>query len=163
MIKGIVVPHHILMKDPRVLPLVQDLRKISTNREEYIQNAFNLVRSRVQYVEDKNNQGMYEYVQMPMETLNLGKGDCEDMSILLMSLLWGGGVFESREALGYVTESHRWVEVLTPQGWMVLDATNGDAFPVSMRREKGYKPMWFITPLTVQSEFIPSPPIPLLL
>ena len=109
------------MRDPRIIPLANQIRRESGSKDEFIFNTLKFVTTNIEYVEDMDNQGQNEYVQMPYETLELGKGDCEDMAILNVALLWAGGVNESRETFGYVHTSHRWVEVNTSKGWYLMD------------------------------------------
>jgi len=151
------------MRDPRIIPIAREIRSSSKTNDEFILNALNYVHSNIQYIDDKKNQGQDEYVQMPMETLNLKKGDCEYMAILLLSILWAGGELNSKEVLGYVDMSHRWVEAKTSKGWYILDATNGNAIPVNSKTRKRYKAFWYITPVSIQSTKIPLPPFPLLI
>ncbi len=48
----------------------------------------------IEYEKDIVQHGMREYVQMPSETLLLGKGDCEDRALLAAALFAATGFFE---------------------------------------------------------------------
>jgi predicted transglutaminase-like cysteine proteinase len=48
--------------------------------------------SQIKYTLDEEAHGVSDYWQTPSETLELGTGDCEDLSILLVSLLRAYGV-----------------------------------------------------------------------
>ena len=150
MVRGILVPHHTLMRDLRVVPIARAIWSRSADRDQFILNSLKYVHSSIEYVEDIDNQGQNEYVQMPGETVQLGIGDCEDMAILLMSILWAGRVFESTEVLGFVHESHRWVRAEMSRGEFTLDPTAGTFFPTSEERQRGYKAIWYVTPFSVQ-------------
>jgi predicted transglutaminase-like cysteine proteinase len=150
MVRGILVPHHTLMRDLRVVPIARAIWSRSSDRDQFILNSLNYVHGSIEYVEDGDNQGQNEYVQMPGETMQLGKGDCEDVAILLLSILWAGGVFQSMEVLGFVHISHRWVRAEMSQGQFTLDPTGGLAFPTSEERERGYKALWYVTPFSIQ-------------
>lgn len=48
--------------------------------------ALNLVQTAIDYSYDMDTYGMDDFAATPLETLYLGVGDCEDSSILLMSI-----------------------------------------------------------------------------
>ena len=150
MVRGILVPHHTLMRDLRVVPIARAIWSRSADRDQFTLNSLNYVYSTIEYVEDIDNQGQNEYVQMPMETVQLGKGDCEDVAILLVAILWAGGVYESTEVMGFVHVSHRWVRAEMSRGEFTLDPTAGTFFPTNEERERGYRAMWYVTPFSVQ-------------
>jgi hypothetical protein len=85
----------------------------------------------VQYVEDKAAFGMDDFWLFPEETLTLHKGDCEDSSFLLASLLMASGISEHcvRVVLGKITSSevvcgHAWVVYQNESGvWCLLEST----------------------------------------
>ncbi len=70
----------------------------------------------VQYITDKNSFGLDDFWLFPEETLILHKGDCEDSSFLLATLLLASGISEHcvRVVLGGVSTpdgsyGHAWV------------------------------------------------------
>ena len=93
----------------------------------------------IEYIEDKNACGIDDFWQFPEETLTLKKGDCEDASFLLATLLLATGISEQcvRVILGKViTEvgnfGHAWVVYQNESGvWCLLEATL-DSVPESL-------------------------------
>jgi hypothetical protein len=77
-------------------PVVQELLKDIIQREAVAFNDFERLRdwvsSYISYTSDQDVHGVSEYWQLPMETIELRTGDCEDFAILLCSLLRAYGV-----------------------------------------------------------------------
>lgn len=59
------------------------------NKECMMINIYEYVRSRINYLGDPVSE---ELIQTPMETLSLKAGDCEDLAILLSSILYNVGI-----------------------------------------------------------------------
>lgn len=85
----------------------------------------------VEYVPDKKSCGMEDFWLFPEETLVLHKGDCEDSSFLLATLLLASGISPHcvRVVLGRVLSpdgqfGHAWVVYLNEEGvWCMLEST----------------------------------------
>lgn len=85
----------------------------------------------IDYVTDMSNFGLDDIWLFPEETLLLGKGDCEDTSFLLASLLLASGISEQcvRVVIGRVacpaeTYGHAWVVYQCESGpWCLLETT----------------------------------------
>lgn len=87
----------------------------------------------IDYVTDMSNFGLDDIWLFPEETLLLGKGDCEDTSFLLASLLLASGISEQcvRVVIGKVacpapaeTYGHAWVVYQCESGqWCLLETT----------------------------------------
>ncbi len=85
----------------------------------------------VQYITDKQSCGLEDFWLFPEETLVLRKGDCEDSSFLLATLLLASGVSEHcvRVVLGRVASAegdygHAWVVYQNEEGvWCLLEST----------------------------------------
>lgn len=79
----------------------------------------------IEYEYDDETHGVSEYWQLPRETLSLGKGDCEDFSILLCSLYravgWNND--EVYVVLGEKDEGHHaWVKLdVDIIGWQNIE------------------------------------------
>lgn len=69
------------------LSLVKDCEP--NNKECMIVNIYRYIQSEINYLSDPVN---LELIQSPEETLSLNAGDCEDLSILLASLLYNIGI-----------------------------------------------------------------------
>jgi len=89
---GVLVPHWVIMRDSRVIPIARKIEEMSKSTGDFITRIFDYITSNVQYCFDSDCSGMAEYVQMPFETLMNGTGDCEDGSILMVSMLFPFGV-----------------------------------------------------------------------
>ena len=93
----------------------------------------------IAYVTDKNAQGMDDFWQFPEETLMLRKGDCEDSSFLLATLLLASGISDHcvRVVLGKVISAegvsgHAWVVYQSENGiWCLLESTL-DSVPTNL-------------------------------
>ncbi len=93
--------------------------------------AWKYVAENIEYVGDKAACGMEDFWFFPEETLMIKKGDCEDSSFLLASLMIAGGVSEQcvRVVLGNVIASdgtfgHAWVVYQNEAGkWCLLEST----------------------------------------
>jgi predicted transglutaminase-like cysteine proteinase len=92
---------------------------------------WNYVASSIQYVTDKSTFGLDDFWLFPEETLVLRKGDCEDSSFLLATLLLASGISEHcvRVVLGSVSTpdgsfGHAWVVYQNESGrWCLLEST----------------------------------------
>lgn len=66
-----------------------------------------------------------DFWQFPFETLQKGKGDCEDMAILLANLIRAAGEEDWRVRIhvGEVQDAgwHSWVEWFDGESWKILD------------------------------------------
>lgn len=116
------------------------------------------VRKHVAYVSDKTSYGLGEFWTFPNESLALGKGDCEDMSILVVSLMRNAGVpaYRVKVAAGWVVAGknaplggHAYPLFLRDdEEWVVLDPCYyPNDIPVNQRvpvkNDSNYKDVWF--------------------
>lgn len=90
----------------------------------------------IKYISDDENDKIYEYWQFPYETVVSQIGDCEDMAILVSSLMLTCGIpsYRVRVTCGYVkasptapTNGHAYCTYLADrdkdnQEWVILDA-----------------------------------------
>ena len=91
----------------------------------------------------------YAFVPEPMawrppeETVALGRGDCKNLSLLLLSLLASAGL----EARGAISHGHMWVEVRMGDRWRILEL-DGDEGRGRIYRLPGFyrMPMYRIYP-----------------
>lgn len=102
--------------------LVQNLPAKAFTDE--INTLFEFVRRNIRYLQDVHN---VETVQWPAATLKLGHGDCDDMAVLLSTLLQAIGFKTRFVAIGFDPPfyDHVYVEVLHPdsQDWIAADPT----------------------------------------
>ncbi len=97
------------------------------------------VANSVQYITDKKLFGLEDFWLFPEETLILHKGDCEDSSFLLATLLLASGISEHcvRVVLGSVSTpdgsyGHAWVVYQSESGrWCLMESTL-DAVPTGL-------------------------------
>jgi transglutaminase-like putative cysteine protease len=136
-------------KDPRVLITVDDpvvkakvaeVTRLCKTTEEKQQAIFEYVRKEIEYTTEGNPlkwdypqphlEFKYDFWQLPRETIEWRKGDCEDVSILLCTMMRTAGVSSSnvRVVLGTVnfgggTTGHAWCEFKMKGEWYVLEST----------------------------------------
>lgn len=109
---------------------------------DILRACFNFVSREIEYVSDLKTLGHREYWLYPRETLGRKKGDCEDTSFLLASLLLASGFGDSdvRVPLGKYGRwpfggGHAWAEVFTDElptwagidGWYILESTSDES------------------------------------
>ncbi len=86
--------------------------------------CFNFVRNTIRYVQDIND---VELLQTPIATLKLKHGDCDDMCMLLASLLEAIGYQTCFIAIGFEPQQfeHVYCQILNPgnQQWIAADPT----------------------------------------
>ncbi len=89
------------------------------------------VAENVEYVSDKKAFGIPDFWLFPAETLTLRRGDCEDSSFLLATLMLASGISEHclRVVIGKVVTKnsaygHCWVAYQNESGvWCLLEST----------------------------------------
>jgi len=156
---GVLVPHFLLMRDPRVIPVADKMwEKAGGDRDGMIEIAFEFVTTNIYYITDEELFHRSEGIMMPFEVFTTGAGDCGNSAIALEALLFYKGV-PSRMVFGYALgQSHRWVEAFYKGQWMVFDTTNGDVFPTAEREKRGYDALFFVTPYSfalAKMQFVP--------
>lgn len=92
--------------------------------------AVNYVYANIVYTTDQSRFGEVDYWIDPVGTLYYGEGDCEDMAMLVHTLLLAGGVPSGRlrTYFGYLSGvGHAWVAYKREldDEWIILDATAG--------------------------------------
>lgn len=160
--EGVLVPHWALMRDSRVIPLSNELWVRSGSAKEYVDRVFSVVRG-LEYMSDYDAYGMPEYVAMPYEALERGKIDCEEGSMIVVTLCWIKGV-PSFMVIGYANDglsSHRWPVVLYNGEFTVFDTVTGEIFPYSDCSEHGYIPAFEVGPFFGRPAIPGAPFLPL--
>ena len=116
--------------EPSIAVVATELQQGSI--ESNVVAALDYVHNAVTYTSDKKQFGLSEYWTFPVETLENGAGDCEDISFLLSSLLLALNLpsntvrvsLGSKEGIG-----HAWVEVLLNDTWFILEGARGTITP----------------------------------
>ena len=93
---------------------------------------YDWVREEIAYEYDENQFGVEEYWQLSRETLERGKGDCEDQAILLCTLLRAKGyssddvliILGYGEKVGHAWATFKVFTILGYDNWMYLEATS---------------------------------------
>ena len=129
-----------------------------SSAEEKALACLQFVMANVTYTPDKQSYGVDEFWTFPNETLALKKGDCEDMSILVASLLRNARVpaYRIKVAAGWVVAGknaplggHAYPLFLrNDDEWVALDPCYyPNKLPVSHRKpvkdDPNYKDVWF--------------------
>lgn len=103
-----------------------------TETECKVIEALSYVNRNITYVSDKKQYGMSEYWAFPVETLESGAGDCEDISFTIASILLALNLPSDRVrvALGAKDSiGHAWCEVLLNDEWFILEGARGTMIP----------------------------------
>jgi len=158
---GVLVPHFLLMRDARIVPLADKMwEKSGRNNDKMIEIAFDFITTNIYYITDREAFQQEEFIQTPGEMISEsgGFGDCGNSSLLMVSLLYYKGV-PCRMVFGYAgTSSHRWVEAFYKGTWTVFDTTNGNTFPTSERAQHKYDALFFVTPYSFSLAKLPFVP-----
>lgn len=107
-----------------VIRISSEIARPSLTDQERINTTYRFVRDNITYIDDPPIIG--DYLQPPEETIERGYGDCEDVSILLVSLLRNQGFNASVD----VIPGHARVELAWNGSIHLLDATSIDEFQV---------------------------------
>ncbi len=120
------------LEDNIIKNLILTLKKHSKNASEFINLAFEFVNQKIKYeINGKRDDAL--------ETMNTRKGDCSEMSDLLVCILRGGGI-PAKIVHGWTIniktnqlEPHSWCEFFSPKagGWIQSDPTWGYLLGVS--------------------------------
>lgn len=130
----------ITIDDPLVKEKVEEVIRLCKTRDERQQAVFEYVRKEIEYVTEGNPRRWYypqpflkykfDFWQLPRETVKWRKGDCEDVSILLCTMMRMVGVPPSdvRVVLGLVRSDggvggHAWIEFKLGDEWYALEST----------------------------------------
>ena len=103
--------------DPWVKAIADQIYAMSDDDIERMMLACQFVYHAITYTADGDAHGIYNYRQYPVETLTYRTGDCEDMSILCVSILRAMGY--DAYALSGIDHCKVYVD------GMVLDPTSG--------------------------------------
>lgn len=117
-------------KDPAIKTLADSIVRTAPSGDFSAQNAavFNWVKRHVKYVRDIRD---VETVSTPQRTLQARTGDCDDMAVLIASLLEAIGNKTRFVALGFNGGDYEHVIAQARMGphWITLDPTVSYSFP----------------------------------
>lgn len=130
----------ITTEDPLVRAKVQEITRLCKTKEEKQQAVFEYVRKEIEYVTEGNPRDWsyprsflaykFDFWQLPAETIQWRKGDCEDRSILLCTMMRMVGVSSSdvRVVVGVIHVNgerggHAWIEFKIGDDWYALEST----------------------------------------
>lgn len=112
----------LLTKPGKSLLALHESLGASSDIPNYVAACLQRIKEEVTY-----QKGLTGPATTAEEALVLHHGVCQDYAHILLSLLRRKGI-AARYAAGLVVgegETHAWVEVLTPSGWVGYDPTNG--------------------------------------
>ena len=155
------VRHFVWNDDYMLFDLLHHNQLVSENNDQTVQNIQKWVVNNVDYIGDAN-LGHSEYWLYPIETIEMGTGDCEDGAILIASLILNA---LPKEHHWRVRVCAGWVQAAptAPQGghgyvtycrccdneWVVIDwcyledsSTGVENKPLH-KNNKPYKDIWF--------------------
>lgn len=117
-------------KDPSIKTLADSIVRSAPSGDFSAQNAavFNWVKRNIKYVRDIRD---VETVSTPQRTLKARTGDCDDMAVLIASLLEAIGNKTRFVALGFNGGDYEHVVAQARMGphWITLDPTVSYAYP----------------------------------
>lgn len=85
-------PKFILEDDAAVRTVADSIMTLSDDPLLRAETALDFVQTQIDYVSDPEKHGAKDHWQLPYETLRSGTGDCEDKSILLVSIFKAMGI-----------------------------------------------------------------------
>ena len=134
--------------DPMITALAERLRTPEA--------ALEWVHSRITYEAEPRWQDIWK---KSSKTLSDLRGDCEDMSILLASILLKMKI-PVRLTYGLLKgQPHVWVEMI-PEGKYVFEPTSGEIIPWEKRFDMGYLELAYVSPSSIYPQ--PANPISIL-
>lgn len=110
------------------------------------------------YISDEDHQGVAEYIQYPAQTLFYGRGDCEDLAILLYTFYKMAGLdailIQMPNHISVGVACDHWGETvthaITGKSYVFADpALNYLGEPLSVDMAVAFNPMGMILPLMV--------------
>ncbi|MBU7043160.1 MAG: hypothetical protein HXS47_06165 [Theionarchaea archaeon] len=130
----------ITVHDTLVKEKVEEITRLCRTKEEKQQAVFEYVRKEIEYVTEGNPKKWsyprsflaykFDFWQYPAETIQWRKGDCEDRSILLCTMMRMVGVSPSnvRVVVGILHYNggrggHAWIEFKIGTEWYALEST----------------------------------------
>lgn len=114
-------------RDPQVQDYAADIIRNCPpkNWRCEIETLWRWVANNIRFTQDATD---IEVIRDPLETINRGFGDCDDMSVLLAAFLESTG-HRTRFVAGgreYGCYEHVWVETRCGNGWIPVDATEAE-------------------------------------
>ena len=132
------VEHLITRSAPPPAWVVTHRKPFAEQVAEWLKNQF--AGDQLSYQSDPS---AFDVWYAPGTTLRRRAGDCEDFTLLAVSLLLAGGI-PAWVAVGTVPGGgHAWVEGKDEQGGFLIEATSGDLFRY---RPNNYQLLWHVEP-----------------
>jgi len=130
---------YITPNNPEVVSLAQKITNFSDSNDTKMFKIEQWVQQNIEYKTDSENYGQIEWWAYPIQTLQMGSGDCEDQAFLIHSLglaagvpperlrTYGGLVFDPN---GTAPGGHGWTAYQreTDDRWIAMDSSY---FPIS--------------------------------
>ncbi len=83
----------VMADDPAVMALASTIESMSDGTDfNKVELALDFVHNRIEYASDDSVHCIPDYWQLPTETLRLGTGDCEDFTLLFVSIVKAMGL-----------------------------------------------------------------------
>lgn len=121
------------MRPDQMVPIAQYVLQINGGCNGCIlRDIFKVINPKEFYIEDWRAYGIADWWKDPVQTWTTRRGDCEDLSFLIGSVLVCLGYKYTRIIMGYHKNlCHVWVETLGPRGqWWLLETTTGRIIPM---------------------------------
>jgi len=129
----------IYMRPDQMVPLAQYVLQVQSGC--ILHDVFTVINPKEFYVEDWRVHGGPDYWKDPMQTWTTRRGDCEDLSFLVGSVLVALGYRYTRILMGYHKNlCHVWAETMGPRGhWWLLEATTGKIIPMRHSEDRPHE------------------------
>lgn len=131
-----------------VRPLAQQVLSKVPRGGSVIKALSDYVQERCVYEYDHVQFGVTDMWLKPLQLLDVGRGDCEELSFLTASLLLAVG-FRARVVLGDTPFGyHAWVEVRCASTglWYLIECTSGQIYHREAKSRLGYIDRFIIEP-----------------
>lgn len=127
-LRDILPSHGVDPNNQKIIEKAEQLTKDISDEREKTKAIYKFVASHVAYDVEKYKENVFHPDDNALETLETGKGICQDYAFLAIALLRSIDI-ESRYVQGWAgTDRHAWLEAKVDGDWIELDPTWGAGY-----------------------------------